>query len=99
MENMAQLLDGTPPSSIDQWAVHPGGRTVLDAVEGALGLTPAALDTSRAILRRFGNMSSATLLFVLDRMIRTCNSGERGFAMAFGPGLSAETFAFRMARG
>jgi alpha-pyrone synthase len=98
-KNIAQLLDGTPLSSIDQWAVHPGGRTVLDAVEGALGLTPAALDTSRAILRRFGNMSSATLLFVLDQMIRTCKSGERGFAMAFGPGLSAETFAFRMARG
>jgi len=97
--SMAQLLDGAPPSSIDRWAVHPGGRTVLDAVEGALGLAPAALETSRAVLQRFGNMSSATLLFVLDRMIRSRNPGERGFAMAFGPGLSAETFAFRMARG
>jgi predicted naringenin-chalcone synthase len=96
---MAQLLDGAPASAIDRWAVHPGGRTVLDAVEAALDLAPAALETSRAVLRDFGNMSSATLLFVLDRMIRTRNEGERGFAMAFGPGLSAETFAFRVARG
>jgi len=95
--SISQLLDGVPPSSIDRWAVHPGGRTVLDAVEGSLGLSPAALATSRAVLQRFGNMSSATLLFVLDQMIRTRTAGERGFAMAFGPGLSAETFAFRMA--
>ena len=97
--SLTHLLDGAPPSSIDRWAVHPGGRTVLDAVEGAFGLAPEALATSRAVLQRFGNMSSATLLFVLDGVLRTATQGESGIAMAFGPGLSAETFAFRVAGG
>ena len=84
-------------SSIDLWAVHPGGRSVLDAVEGALELPPPALAVSRGVLNDFGNMSSGTVMFVLDRLMRAAGPGTNGCAMAFGPGLVAETMRFRMA--
>ena len=71
--------------------MHPGGRTVLDAVEEAFALPPAALAASRAVLHDYGNMSSGTVMFVLDRMMRAATRGQRGCAMSFGPGLVAET--------
>ena len=80
---------------IDGWAVHAGGRSILDAVEGALHLAPDALATSRSVLRDFGNMSSATLMFVLARLLHV--RVERGVALAFGPGLAAEGFGFHSA--
>jgi predicted naringenin-chalcone synthase len=89
------ILEGAPISSIDLWAVHPGGRSVLDAVERALGVAPAALSASRDVLRRFGNMSSATVVFVLDALLRSAPRGAKGCAMSFGPGLVAETMLFR----
>ncbi|HEY4078231.1 MAG TPA: type III polyketide synthase [Rhizomicrobium sp.] len=84
-------------NDIDLWAVHPGGRTVLDAVEQAFGLAPSALEASRGVLNDFGNMSSGTVMFVLDRIMRSARPGMRGCAMSFGPGLVAETMMFRMA--
>ena len=91
----AAILDGALPEAIDLWAVHPGGRSVLDAVENGLGLGPEALAASRAILRAYGNMSSATLMFVLEKILGAPNASGRGCAMSFGPGLTAETFLFR----
>lgn len=93
----AALAAGLPgflpnPAEIELWAVHPGGRTVLDAVAQAVGRDP--LD-SRTVLREFGNMSSPTVLFVLDRMLRRGATGH-GCALAFGPGLSAESMLFRI---
>jgi predicted naringenin-chalcone synthase len=97
----AAILGDAAVSDIDLWAVHPGGRSVLDAVQGALNLPADALAVSREVLRRFGNMSSATILFVLDAMIRDIQlgqrAGQRGCAMAFGPGLTAETMLFTVA--
>jgi len=93
-ERSGQILDGAPISAIDLWAVHPGGRSVLDAVERALDLKPPALGASRDILRRFGNMSSATVMFVLESMLRSPREGALGCAMSFGPGLIAETMLF-----
>nr|AYM52634.1 type III polyketide synthase [Aetherobacter sp.] len=90
----AAILDGAPPASIDRWAIHPGGRSVLDAVEQSLGLDPAALAPSRTVLARFGNMSSATVMFVLQAILAASSPGERGCAMSFGPGLAAETLLF-----
>jgi predicted naringenin-chalcone synthase len=90
-----EILARAPVASIDLWAVHPGGRTVLDAVERALGLAPAALASSRDILRRYGNMSSATVMFVIDNLLRSVARGRTGCAMSFGPGLIAETMLFR----
>ncbi|MBO0754815.1 MAG: type III polyketide synthase, partial [Bradyrhizobiaceae bacterium] len=93
-----RVFSGTPVDAIDLWAVHPGGRTVLDAVEGALELNQAALTASRTILRNYGNMSSPTVMFVLETMMREpVPAGARGCAMAFGPGLTAETMMFSAA--
>ena len=82
---------------IKSWAIHPGGRTILDAVERALDLAPTKLSGSRDVLRRFGNMSSAAVMFVLDHLMRSGQSGTSGCAMSFGPGLVAETMLFRTA--
>jgi predicted naringenin-chalcone synthase len=90
------LLRGEGTRAVDLWAVHAGGRTVLDAVEIGLALRPEALAHSRAVLRDFGNMSSATVMFVLRRMLGG-ETGQRGMGMAFGPGMVAETFRFRIA--
>lgn len=84
------------PATIDLWAVHGGGRTVLDAVQIGLGLPAAALRQSRAVLREYGNMSSATIMFTLARMLADGSAGQ-GMAMAFGPGMVAETFRFHLA--
>jgi predicted naringenin-chalcone synthase len=89
------LLRGTRPEDYDLWAVHAGGRTILDAVEAGFELAPAMLKWSRGVLRDLGNMSSATLMFVLDRIQRAAHGAETGFAVAFGPGLAAESFRFR----
>ena len=91
--NAEEILDGASLTDIDLWAVHPGGRSILDAVERALSLKPSALAPSRRVLRSFGNMSSATAMFVLQQMLRA-PAGTRGCAMSFGPGLIAETMLF-----
>ncbi len=96
-EHVGDILEGAPVAAIDLWAVHPGGRTVLDAVERAFALTPAMLSASRDVLRRYGNMSSATVMFVLEKLLRAGGRGRKGCAMAFGPGLIAETMLFRTA--
>lgn len=80
--------------TVDRWAVHAGGRSILDAVEQSLDLGPEALAASRAVLRDHGNMSSATLMFVLERLMAGPAVGQ-GVALAFGPGLAAEGFGFR----
>jgi alpha-pyrone synthase len=79
------------------WAVHPGGRSVLDAVAAALCLRDEDLRYSRNILRRFGNMSSATVMFILQQMLDGAPSAALGCALAFGPGLTTESMMFRMA--
>lgn len=92
-----EITRGEDPLGIELWAVHPGGRTVLDAVEKGLGLGADALRHSRAVLAGFGNMSSATVMFVMERMMREARSGQRGCAMSFGPGVTAETMLFHAA--
>jgi alpha-pyrone synthase len=91
------ILEGAAPADIDLWAVHPGGRSILDAVERGFGLGPEALAASRDVLARFGNMSSATVMFVLQAVLARAKQGERGCAMSFGPGLTAETMLFHKA--
>ncbi len=97
----AEITDGKPGASgnrgIDLWAVHPGGRSVLDAVENGLELLPEALHASRDVLCRYGNMSSATIMFVLEQIMQWAQPGQRGCAMSFGPGLTAETLLFHAA--
>lgn len=88
----AVLTGGAAPDAIEAWAVHAGGRSILDAVESGLGLAPTALAPSREVLRRFGNMSSATLMFALAECLES--RPRTGTALAFGPGLAAEGFRF-----
>ncbi len=78
--------------AIKYWAVHPGGRAILDAVQAAQELPDAVLAPSRQTLREYGNMSSATIWFVLRNIMQ--QQGERDapiLAMAFGPGLTIES--------
>lgn len=85
---------GNPAQSIEQWAIHPGGRSILDKVEARLGLDGRQIQASREVLRDFGNMSSATILFVLQNILDASAAHsvpERVCAMAFGPGLTVET--------
>lgn len=91
--NVAGIVDRlVARESIDRWAVHPGGKAILDKLEHSLGLRPAQLGASRDVLRDYGNMSSATVLFVLAQLLgEVGEERERICAMAFGPGLTIET--------
>lgn len=78
---------------IDLWGVHPGGRAILDKIEQTLQLDPKLLGASRSVLSKYGNMSSATVLFVLKELLDqpSGKSNEKAMAMAFGPGLTIES--------
>lgn len=96
--NIRSLLDGiltrhgSGLAGVEEWAVHPGGRSILDKVEASLELGDSALEASRAVLRDYGNMSSATILFVLKEMLDSAETDRATTcAMAFGPGLTVET--------
>ena len=82
---------GLEPADLERWAVHPGGRAILDKVEKGLNLPETALEPSREVLRDYGNMSSATVLFVLQNVLENSKRGERVCSVAFGPGLTVES--------
>lgn len=88
--------DENPADAVDAWAVHPGGRSVLDRVQAGLELDDQAMDASRGILREYGNMSSATVLFILQRLLHddSLADGARVAGLAFGPGLTVEAARF-----
>jgi 3,5-dihydroxyphenylacetyl-CoA synthase len=79
------------------WIAHPGGRKVIDNIQMHLGLTDEQLCPSRAVMRNFGNMSSPTVMFVLDEIIRSSHPqpGDWGVMLALGPGLAAEAALLR----
>jgi predicted naringenin-chalcone synthase len=87
--------------AIAHWALHPGGRSILDKTEAKLGLSEEQLRPSRETLRRYGNMSSATILFVLKEILEnpSAQDAERVCAMAFGPGLTVESGLMSVTRG
>lgn len=76
-------------ANIDHWAVHPGGPKILSAASAALQIDDGYLATSRVILARHGNMSSTTILFILQQMLAD-NTRGKCVAMGFGPGLMME---------
>lgn len=88
---------GLRPADIAHHIYHPGGAKVLAAYARALALPPQALAHSRAILREYGNMSSASVLFVLERFLedRAVAPGDYGLLCCFGPGFSAELMLIR----
>jgi predicted naringenin-chalcone synthase len=85
--------EGLALGDVRSWAVHPGGPRILDAVEETLGLPPEATLDSRAVLEECGNMSSPTVLFILDRLRRRA-APRPCVALGFGPGLAAEAALF-----
>lgn len=88
---LAPLLDGLPTPTF--WAIHPGGRAIVDRLTALLELAPAQVAASYTILRRYGNMSSPTILFVLGEwldQLRMADISASGVAVAFGPGLVTE---------
>ncbi len=88
---------GLSEDDVTSFIVHPGGRRILEAYEALLRKGPECFASGYAVLRRFGNMSSATVLFVLDEEIRRrkAESGEYALLAAFGPGFSAEASLLR----
>jgi predicted naringenin-chalcone synthase len=81
------------------WAIHPGGRAIIDRLQETFELKPEDLSASREVLRRYGNMSSSTILFVLTELRRQLESQRAdrhtGVAMAFEPGLVVEMASLR----
>jgi predicted naringenin-chalcone synthase len=82
---------GLSPTDVRFWAIHPGGKSILDKVEKSLALEAWQIAPSREVLRDYGNMSSATVLFVLQRLLTLPEAEPCTIAtMAFGPGLTIE---------
>jgi alkylresorcinol/alkylpyrone synthase len=79
---------GIGTADISGFLCHPGGAKVLDAIEDALGLAHGSLAHSRDVLRRYGNMSAATVMFVIDEARKDRQRG-RYLVTAFGPGFTA----------
>jgi predicted naringenin-chalcone synthase len=83
---------GLSKDDIDIWAVHPGGRAIIDKVKSAMKLDESQLWASREVLFEVGNLSSATILFVLNKIMqKSSHHGQTIAAMAFGPGLTIES--------
>lgn len=87
-------MTGSRRSRVCGWAVHPGGPKILRSVRNALQLDADALTVSYSVLRRYGNLSSATIFFVLDDLLRNSPPGDV-VALGFGPGLTMEGAVFR----
>jgi predicted naringenin-chalcone synthase len=77
---------------VSHWCIHPGGKRILEAIHKSLGLRDGQLQASYRVLRDFGNLSSATILFVLKEMMSENKKMDKLFGAAFGPGLIVETF-------
>lgn len=85
-------LHGLTQQDVHHWVLHSAGRRVIERAQRQLGLTDGALAATRAVLRQYGNMSSATVLFVLRHLLQTAQlrSGDWGVMIALGPGFAAE---------
>ncbi|MGW8284162.1 MAG: type III polyketide synthase [Candidatus Deferrimicrobiaceae bacterium] len=85
-------VTGLSIADVDRWAIHPGGKSVIDQAQRCLSLRPEQVRESREVLRKYGNMSSVSILFVLAEILE--RQGEAGedtvCAVAFGPGLTVE---------
>jgi len=89
--NSSLQMCGWQKSDVTDWCIHPGGKRILEAVQQSVGLQKEQLLPSYSVLRQHGNMSSATVLFVLKELLHL--KGKRAvFGAAFGPGLTIETF-------
>lgn len=83
---------GATKDDVTHWCMHPGGKRILEAIYKSLHFTNGQLQTSYDVLKQFGNLSSATILFVLKEMMQSSKNISKLFGAAFGPGLTVETF-------
>jgi alpha-pyrone synthase len=94
-KNIAGMLreNGISREQISHWAIHPGGKKILDEFCTSMTLDKAHLSCSYEVLRDYGNMSSATILFVLKELLnkKQLKANDKIFTAAFGPGLSIES--------
>ena len=77
------------------WALHPGGSTVITGIQQAMNLTPAHLQASYEIYVEYGNSSSATIMSVMNRLRNSGEGRENVVALAFGPGISLEMMVLK----
>ncbi|MGZ3912531.1 MAG: type III polyketide synthase [Flavisolibacter sp.] len=84
--------DNITINDISHWCIHPGGKRILEAIEKSLKLKQHELECSYDVLSEYGNMSSATILFVLKKILDEKTPINKLFGAAFGPGLTVETF-------
>ncbi len=95
-DNIKPLMDkifeesGIKQDDIDIWAIHPGGRSILERAEEALDITKEDLDASYRVMQEYGNMSSTTIMFVLEDILTDANKKGNVFSAAFGPGITVE---------
>ncbi|MEH6408550.1 MAG: 3-oxoacyl-[acyl-carrier-protein] synthase III C-terminal domain-containing protein, partial [Leeuwenhoekiella sp.] len=83
--------NGLNIEKIDHLIFHPGGKKIVQTVEGLFGDMGKNINDTKEVLRLYGNMSSATVLYVLERFLdREIESGEYGIMLSFGPGFSAQ---------
>lgn len=102
--SICSILGDHKKGDITYWAIHPGGRSILDAVQKSLVLEDYLLRFSRKILWNYGNMSSATVMFVLEDMLHKDSADDdiiekengMGCAIAFGPGIMVESMMFQI---
>ena len=84
---------GLQKEDIKQWCIHPGGKKILEAVHKSLGFTNGQLENCYTVLKEYGNMSSPTVLFVLEKIMKEKREHPgKIFGAAFGPGITMETF-------
>ncbi|WP_158978466.1 type III polyketide synthase [Cellulophaga sp. L1A9] len=83
--------NGSAIEKVDHLIFHPGGRKIVQTVEELFGALGKNIDDTREVLRLYGNMSSATVLYVLERFLeKDIPKGEQGLVLSFGPGFSAQ---------
>jgi predicted naringenin-chalcone synthase len=80
-------------NDVTDWCIHPGGKRILEAIHKSLGFTNKELNYSYNVLNEFGNLSSATILFVLKKIMQERKEIKKLVGAAFGPGLTVETFS------
>lgn len=93
----ALAKSGLSINDIDGWCIHPGGKRILQAIQKSIDISEENLQPSYHILQQYGNMSSATILFVLKEMLKKSDHDQNVFGAAFGPGLTVETFTASVA--
>jgi predicted naringenin-chalcone synthase len=91
---------GLNKEDITHWCIHPGGKKILEVIENCVALPKKSLDYSYEVLNNYGNMSSPTIVFVLQKILLELQSAPTDkkaivFGAAFGPGLTMETFIAR----